>query len=58
MAILLSRADPFGQFKGGHYNKSFCEIILNSDPVVEESRLKIFLIYSPGGPSRSVGQND
>ena len=39
-------------FGRGHYEEHFCEIILNLDQWLSRGcRLKIFLIYSSGGPS-------
>ena len=38
------------QFSEGHYEEQFCEIILKLDQWLRRCILKIFLIWSSGGP--------
>ena len=51
MAPSFSGAEPLCNFGRRHHEEQFCEIILNFDQWFRKrSRLKIFLIWSPGGP--------
>ena len=50
MALLFSGAEPFVQFSRRYYEEQFGEIILNLEQWLRRCLLKIFLIWSSGGP--------
>ena len=50
MAPLFGGADHLCNFGRRHYEIKFCEIILNLDQWFRRCLLKIFLIWSSGGP--------
>ena len=51
MALLFSGAEAFVQFDRRHHEEQFCETIFNLDQWFKRRcRLKLFLIWSSGGP--------
>ena len=50
MALLFRGARPYLEFGRSHYEEHFCKIVLNLDQWFSKCRLKIFLIYTSGGP--------
>ena len=51
MPFCLREQKHLCNFGRGHYERHFCEIILNLDRWFRRKcRLKLFLIYSSGGP--------
>ena len=46
----LAEQNNLCNYARGHYEKHFCEIILNLDQWLKRKLFKIFLIYSSGSP--------